>query len=199
MSYLKRDYDWYYCGTWLGLWVGENTYPFYIDNVIFSGEVDEWGDAVNSEEEEDLGSLSFEGYYYDGNSTHHTEICVEDYKLIYELPNLGVFDINGRDTWLRYMPQRSVKKGLSCNRVFPNVRLSNDLVYQIFSRGYRPNKYNFSFVEDTVLYKGSMVVGKINGNDLVLTEGADYLAPMLEKQVEETNGNGTASLRVITS
>ncbi|AUG88433.1 hypothetical protein PQC39_gp069 [Vibrio phage Vp_R1] len=200
MSYLKRDYEWYYSGSYLGLRVGGEVHPFYIEEVLWEGDTDEYGDIVtDGDEDETLSMMSFYGRVSDGENTEYKTVNVTDSSVVYELPHLGVFNVRGRDTWLRYMPQRSVKKGLSDNRIYPRVSLNMDLAYQIYSRGFTRTKHQFSFVGNVVYYKGQLVVGSISENTITLSENAMYLLPMLKKQVEEINGNSTTGVLTVST
>ncbi|WPH64729.1 hypothetical protein [Vibrio phage vB_VpaP_SJSY21] len=200
MSYLKRDFEWYYSGSYLGIRVGGEILPLYVEELHWDGDFDEYGDTVSSGcEDEDRKLLSFYGRIYDGTESTYKSYNIDDPDVVYDLPALGVFNIRGRDTWLRYMPQRSVKKGLSSNRVFPNISLNIELAYEIYKRGFTNTKHQFSFIGDLVYYKGQLVVGSISGNTISLKEDAGYLLPLLKKQVEETNGNSTTGVLTISA
>jgi hypothetical protein len=186
--------------------------PFYIDDVRQEGSTnfqeydeDEWDDYDdysyardnfydNLDSHEDYSDSAYDGLSFQGHiltndrgSTQHVTVTGFDNPLlVFKNPLLGYVRTamtTARKIWGTYVSTRSVKKGLSSNRV--NIPLNNFIVYHIFDN-YDDDRFQRDYWLETstgyVKYRYNTIVAIKDPN--IETIYVDPLARHLMRDLE---------------
>jgi hypothetical protein len=156
---IASDFAMYYSNTYIGYQEvpGGPILPFYIDNVEWGGEGPPWegsddfdgddyqarDDWFSSDEYNDYTRYAYDNLVFMGSlvinqqgTTRHLEVTgFHNPHLEFRNPLLGFVQTHTSSTnktWITYLVNRSVKKGLANNRI--SVSLSSQIAWQAYEK-----------------------------------------------------------------
>lgn len=205
---IAHDFAMYYANTYIGYRAAPDgpVIPFYVENVEWSGDGPPWDDEdepdyeardgwYDSEEYNDYSkyaydNITFYGYLVTnifGNTENFSITGFHSPELEFRNPLLGFVKTShsNRDKiWMTYQVNRSVKKGLSNNRV--TVGLNGTVAWQAFEQFDSDRTVrDFFFEESTgfIKYRHNVVIATKDPDiDLIYL---DPLAEHLKGDLEE--------------
>lgn len=163
---LVRDYQHYYCGTWIAQKMGDLNLPIYVESVEDTSDFDS-----DNFTEEHRASLQFHGLRYTLNPNgrvtgSRVQISVMDASLELESPDVG-YVLLGRDIrWTVIRPVRQRLKGMAGNKIH-GANLSNGagsnaakMVYDLFNPSFEGLVDRYTYVcphTNKIHYKGAEI------------------------------------------
>lgn len=179
---LVRDYQNYYCNTWVALREGEILVPIFVENIDDSSDY-----STDDFSEEHRRLLLITGRRYDMDNgrlrASRIRISVLNEDLVLESPDLG-YVLVGRDVrWSMIRPIRQRLKGMASNKVQgTNIGRGTDnakLIYDLFNPSFNGLVNRYLFVcplDNSIHYKG-VIIGRVDDTVIRLYQRFMYVFP----------------------
>lgn len=181
---LHDDFAMYYNGTYVGYRKEGDVVPFYIEAVDTDRSLFDFSEASEAEMfgDQALSALTFYGNI-DGN---RATINHDDPNLVLEMPDSKYIQFRGRYYWVQWRANRSTKKGMGQRRLSGIPQFNSEIARAMFSEHAAPNVIAGCLLRQNneLHYKG-VVVGSINGNEVVLVSEAAHLLRFVSREMQE--------------
>lgn len=183
---LVRDYQHYYCGTWIAQKEGELNLPIYVEQVEDNSSFDS-----DDFSEEHRALLTFSGIKYIQNESNNrlvpvrVNISVLDPSLELESPDVG-YVLSGRDIrWTVIRPVRQRLKGMAGNKIH-GASFSNGssgaaarIIYDLFNPSFEGlvDRYTYVCPHTSVIHYKGAEIGSFNheSSSFVVLSAFEYV------------------------
>ena len=193
---LSEDFGMYYNSTYVGYRKPDGSVvPFYVESVEHDNDVLDLssldGQAYSAIAYSDvaLNALRFYGILTNSDGRNMGKsVCVNEGKLVFELPDSRYIKYLNQYYWVSYRAQRTTKKGISARRITGVPNFDYTVVAAMFSEVNDENIIGNCFLKkgDELHYKGVHVGDYGEGGDsIVLVPEASHLVRPVQRELPQ--------------